>query len=144
MRKLILLVACTLPMTAMADVSSPKGVVEAFYAGMATGQQAKVEALMLPEVQIYESGYVERSRADYTAHHLPEDIAYAKTSKTKILKRDVAEMGDVAIVTSETETVDQAGKDAATYAGTETMVLKRVNSEWRIAHVHWSSHKLKR
>ncbi|WP_374350702.1 nuclear transport factor 2 family protein [Chitinimonas sp.] len=125
------------------DAATPTETVEQFHAAMQRGDQAAVETLLLPELLIYESGWVERSRAEYAGHHLPEDIAYAKTSKTRVLKQQATEAGDAAVVMSETETSASKGKVTTRYAGTETMVLRRVDSDWRIAHVHWSSRKLK-
>ncbi|GAB3253040.1 YybH family protein [Chitinimonas naiadis] len=143
MTNTIRLLLCAIPLFTLAAPLSPMEVVETFHASMAAGKQAEVEALLLPDVLIYESGYVERSRKEYASHHLPEDIAYAKISPTHVLKRNMMETGDLALVTAETETLDARGKTPTQHAGTETIVLKRLNGEWRIAHVHWSSHKRK-
>ncbi|GAB3253673.1 YybH family protein [Chitinimonas naiadis] len=124
--------------------ASPAQVVADFHSAMQSGRQADVEALMNPEALIYESGYIERTRSDYAEHHLPGDIAYAKKIKTKLLKQAAIEAENLAVITSETETIDQSAKEPINYAGTETMVLRRVNGEWRIAHIHWSSRKLKK
>ncbi|GAB3245206.1 YybH family protein [Chitinimonas naiadis] len=129
--------------TFAAQAATPAETVDLFHAAMQRGDQAAVETLLLPEVLIYESGWTERSRAEYAGHHLPEDIAYAKQSKTRVLKQQANEAGEMAVVMSETETTASKGKVTKRYAGTETMVLKRLDGEWRIAHVHWSSHPLK-
>lgn len=126
-----------------AHAATPAETVEQFHAAMQRGDQAAVEALLLPELLIYESGWVERSRAEYASHHLPEDIVYAKRSQTKVLKQQSSETGDTAVVMSETETNDTGGKAPVRYQGTETMLLRRVGNDWRVAHIHWSSHKLK-
>lgn len=130
-------------LTLAANAATPAETVERFHAAMRAGDQAAAEALLLPEVLIYESGWVERSRAEYAGHHLPSDIAYAKQSKTRVLQQQVSEAGEMALVNSETETTATKDKLTSRYAGTETIVLKRVDGDWRIAHVHWSSRKLK-
>ncbi|HEY9102521.1 nuclear transport factor 2 family protein [Chitinimonas sp.] len=144
MRFLPHLFAAALALAVQAETLPPAKVVEAFHAALSDGEQAKAEALLLPEVRIYESGHVEATRAEYAAHHLPEDIVYARKSKTSLKRLDTVESPDMAVVTSESETLDLSGKQPKRYAGTETMVLKRVGGEWRIAHIHWSSHLLKK
>lgn len=125
--------------------NEPKEVLAAFQAALAAGEQAKVEALLAPDVTIYESGYVERSRAEYTGHHLPEDIAFAKTSTHKILQTKERIEGNLAVIWQETETTvkpKSKGKELR-ILGTETSVLQKLGDSWSIVHVHWSSRKVK-
>ncbi|WP_374353610.1 nuclear transport factor 2 family protein [Chitinimonas sp.] len=124
--------------------TTPSEVVAAFHAAMAAGQAAEVEKLLLPEVQVYEFGHVERNRAEYVAKHLPEDLAQARTSSTRVLQQQVLPGADLVLVSSETETLVGQAPTMVRHAGTETLVLRRDEAgQWRIAHIHWSSHKVK-
>ncbi len=123
----------------------PKQVLAAFHAALAAGEQAKAAELLAPDITIYESGYVERSRAEYAGHHPPEDIAFAKTSTSKVLQTKERIEGDLAVIWQETETTVNAklkGKELHIY-GTETSVLQRAGDSWSIVHIHWSSRKAK-
>ncbi len=121
----------------------PKEVLAAFHAAIAAGDQAKATELLAPDITIYESGYVERSRAEYAGHHLPEDIAFAKTSTSKLLQTKERIEGNLAVIWQETETKAKLkGKELYIF-GTETSVLQRVGDSWSIVHIHWSSRKAK-
>jgi hypothetical protein len=99
--------------------------------------------LMAPEVAIYESGYVERSRAEYASHHLAGDMEFAQTASRKVLKQTERTEGNTAIIWQETETTGTSRGKAIHLLGTETAVLEKKGDAWTIVHVHWSSRKAK-
>lgn len=118
-------------------------VVDAFHAALASADQKAAAALILDETVIFEGGAVERSKAEYAAHHLPADAAFAASTKGRTTARQAIVAGELAVVMSE-------GRTAGTYKGrtidqftTETMTLRRVGDAWRIAHIHWSSRPAK-
>ncbi len=125
------------------QAASPQESLDAFHAALTAGDKAKATAQMAPEVAIYESGYVERSRAEYESHHLAGDIEFAKTAKRKVLKQTERLHGPVAIIWQETETTGTSRGKAAHVYGTETAVLEKKGDDWLIVHVHWSSRKAK-
>jgi ketosteroid isomerase-like protein len=130
--------------TSPASFASPAtDAVAAFHAALAAGEKSKVTELMAPEVVIYESGYVEGSFAEYAAHHLGEDMAFAKTSDRKVIRQSERTVGNIAIVSEETETTGTSHGKALHVFGTETAVLEKRDDIWRIVHVHWSSRKAK-
>lgn len=132
-------------LSALCNVSyaeEPKDVVAAFNAALAAGDQAKATELLSPDITIYESGYVERSRAEYAGHHLPEDIAFAKSATRNVLQHSERITGNLAVIWEETETKAKSkGKDLH-LMGTETTLLQKIDDNWRIVHVHWSSRKV--
>ena len=141
----LFLIATALTVTSASYANEPQEVLAAFQAALMAGDKAKVEALLAPDITIYESGYVERSRAEYAEHHLAGDIAFAKTSTNKVLKTTERIEGNVAVIWQETETTlktKSKGKDLR-MLGTETSILQKVGDSWSIVHVHWSSRKVK-
>ncbi len=147
MRKLNLIVtASTLMLTLLPILSSakePAHVISAFHAALASGDAAAANALLAPEITIYESGFVERSRTEYAGHHLPEDIAFAKKSTRRVLQHTERREGNLAVIWEETETLAKLkGKDVK-ILGTETSLLQKIGESWTIVHVHWSSRKEK-
>lgn len=123
--------------------SEPKDVVAEFHAALASGDQSRAAGLLAPDITIYESGFVERSRAEYVNHHLPEDIAFAKTSTHTFLKQSEQQEGNLAIVLGETETNAKIKNADVRLLGTETMILRKKGENWVITHIHWSSRKSK-
>lgn len=137
----LFLISIALSSASYAD--EPKQVLAAFHAALASGDQTKAAELLAPEITIYESGYVERSRAEYAGHHLPEDIAFAKTSTSKLLQTTERIEGNLAVIWQETETKAKLKGKAIHIFGTETSVLQRLGDSWRIVHIHWSSRTAK-
>ena len=123
--------------------SGPREAVEAFHAALTSGDKAAAVALLSPEVLIFESGYVERSRTEYASHHLDGDIAFSKTASRKVLGQGQRTEGKTAIVWQETETTGTSKGKEIHVLGTETAVLEKTGDKWTILHVHWSSRKAK-
>jgi ketosteroid isomerase-like protein len=142
MRQLIclsILAAVTLP----AFAASPTEVVGEYHAALASGNAAKALSLLSPTVQIFESGYAEKSKDEYAGHHLPADMAFAKTVNRKVLKGSERIAGDLAVVMQETDTRGTHNGAAVHTVGTETAVLEKKGEGWVIVHFHWSSRKTK-
>ncbi|UUZ46830.1 hypothetical protein LP420_23980 [Massilia sp. B-10] len=55
---------------AAALAATPSETVTAFHAAIHAGDKERALALMSPDIMIYESGYVGRSRDEYASHHL--------------------------------------------------------------------------
>lgn len=142
MRQLIclsLLTAVSLPVLA----ASPTEVVGQYHAALASGDTVKALSLLSPGVQIFESGYVEKSKDEYAGHHLPADMAFAKTVNRKVVKGNERIAGELAVVMQETDTQGTHKGEAVHMIGTETAVLEKKGDGWVITHFHWSSRKAK-
>jgi hypothetical protein len=135
--------AILLASASLGHAATPLEALNAFHAALTAGDRAKATELMAPEVAIYESGYVERSRAEYASHHLAGDIEFAKTASRKVLKHTERIHGPVAILYQETETTGTARGKPVHLLGTETTILEKQGDTWAIVHVHWSSRKAK-
>jgi ketosteroid isomerase-like protein len=133
------LVAVSLPVTA----ATPTEVVGEYHAALASGNGAKALSLLSPSVQIFEGGYAEKSKDEYAGHHLPADMAFAKTVSRKVLKGSERISGDQAVVMQETDTQGTHNGAAVHMIGTETAVLEKKGDGWVITHFHWSSRKVK-
>lgn len=114
-------------------------VVERFGAALKKGDLATVEAILDPNVLIFESGGAERSRKQYLSHHAAADAKFLKDAHIQLTHRTARRDGDLAWVGSESETHIKKDGKPATLLGTETMVLKLEGEDWRIVHIHWSS-----
>ncbi len=126
------------------DVGRPEDVVRAFHDALATGDSALVLTLLAENVVIFESGGVEASRAEYRSHHLPADIAFARSTEKEVTVDRVGFSGDVAWVLSHSTTTGSFRGGDVNSAGTETMILRQTQTGWRIEHIHWSSRSIRR
>lgn len=122
-----------------AALKAPAAVVDGFHHALQAGDAAAARAAMAPDALIFESGGVERGVAEYAAHHLASDMAFAKETKRTVLKRSGVAQGDVAWITTEGITTGSYKGKAIHSRSLETMVLKRDAEGWRVAHIHWSS-----
>lgn len=118
--------------------------VDAFHDALVKGDRQAAQAFLDDQVQIYEQGWVERSKAEYASHHLESDAAFSAATTRTQTARSGTILGDLAYVISE-------GKVAGTFKGKaidsitlETMVLQRAQGGWRIVHIHWSSRDTKK
>jgi ketosteroid isomerase-like protein len=113
--------------------------VDAFHGALRRGDTRAAAALLAKDALIFEAGGVERSKAEYEAHHLPADAEFSRTVSSAVTRRAGRSDGALAWIASE-------GRTTGTYRGrtldvqtTETMILRRAGGVWKIVHIHWSS-----
>jgi ketosteroid isomerase-like protein len=130
-----------------ADINVPAAAkdavatVDRFAAALSSGNLAGAGKELDPNVLILESGGAERSAAEYLGGHAKSDAEFLKTAHQQLRRRVAHASGDFAWVASESELhVEKDGKPV-TVLSTETMLLQRRATEWKIVHIHWSSRK---
>jgi ketosteroid isomerase-like protein len=124
-------------------VRDATAVVDAFHRALHDGNQDAAAALVADDALIYESGRAERSKAEYASHHLPADTAFAAATTRAVSRRSGHAVGDLAWVATESATTGTFKDRPIDSRSTETMILRRENGAWRIAHIHWSSANVK-
>ena len=112
--------------------------VQAFHRALAQGDSAAALRFLANDVTILESGGME-TLAEYRAHHLPADIAFARATLREPVKLNVVVAGDVAWVTSASRTTGTFRDRAVNSVGAELVVLSRTPAGWIIRAIHWSS-----
>ncbi|HEX6308440.1 MAG TPA: DUF4440 domain-containing protein [Longimicrobiales bacterium] len=127
---------------ARADSTAVATTVLAYHEALAMGDSIAALALLAPDAVILESGGVE-SRAEYRAHHLHSDIAFARAVSSERSTLRVVVNGDVAWVSSTSTTTGSFRDRPINAAGAELMVLVRTPDGWRIAAIHWSSRNVR-
>ena len=112
--------------------------VRAFHHALATGDPTGALRLLAPDAVILEGGGRE-SRDEYAAHHLAEDIEFARAVPIERSALQVTVSGDVAWANS-TSVMRGAYRNRVIDAiGVELMVLSRTATGWVIRAIHWSS-----
>lgn len=114
-------------------------VVNAFHAALKRGDATAALNLMAEDVVIFESGGVERNRAEYATHHLKSDAAFSAATTRTPISQTIASDGNLSSVMS-VEFVKGTFRDRPVNSrSVETMVLRKTEGRWRIIHIHWSS-----
>ncbi len=126
------------------DAPHAQDTVIAFHAALLRGDRTAVINSLSPDVVIFESGESEMSRDEYSGHHLAADIEFVAATKEEVVQRTAGEAGDVAWVLTRSRTKGTFHGRPVDVEGTETMLLRRSSDGWRIAHIHWSSHAVRK
>ena len=113
--------------------------VDAFHAALRTGRTDAAVALLADDALIFEGGGVEHGKAEYAAEHLDADAEFSKSVASLVTRRAGDSNGDWAWVASEGRTTGTYKGKAIDQATTETVLLRRDGSAWKIVHIHWSS-----
>lgn len=138
----LMLFVLLLPASSLAADASPgvKALISSFHAALKRGDGKAALALLAEDAVIFESGYAE-TKSEYTAHHLAGDTEFAKTT-TRVVKATTSRCSQAScLVTEQTETSGTYKDKPVKSFGVETTVLEQKDGDWKIVHVHWSSHK---
>lgn len=123
------------------DAATVAKTLEQFHAALAHGDDKAAMTLLAPDAVILESGSGE-SRSQYEAHHLPEDIMFAKAVQSTRSDIEVHVDGNTAWLTSRSRAEGSFEGKAIKSSGVELAVLTRTADGWRIRAIHWSSHRM--
>lgn len=126
--------------TSSSDSASVLEVVNLFHQSLERGDSAGALALLDPSALVLESGGVE-TVAEYRAHHLPADMAFARAIPASRRLLQLAVRGDVAWVVSAATSEGEFRGRPVNSEGAELMVLARTANGWRITAIHWSSRR---
>ncbi|MBI5941136.1 MAG: nuclear transport factor 2 family protein [Caulobacterales bacterium] len=128
---------------ATGPISDPAAVVDQFHDAISRGDAEAVASTLADDAVIYEQGGAEASKGEYVTGHLPGDIAYSAGLTESRTSRRTEVAGPLAVVMSQGRTTGTYGGKPVDRLTTETMVLKRTKSAWRVVHIHWSSRAAK-
>jgi len=117
--------------------------LEAFHAALAAGDRDGALARLSTAVVIFEAGGAELSRDEYAAHHLAGDMEFLAATMTERADRRAEASGDTVWILTRTRTTGTFRGKPVALLGTETAILARDGSGWRIVHLHWSSRAAK-
>lgn len=102
------------------------------------------EKLFAADSQIFETGGVEGTYANYLAHHLGPELGHFGSFKFSDYKVDVRFEGSVALATETYRyRIEPKSGDVAERLGVATSVLKKVDGTWKIISMHNSARRPK-
>ena len=114
-----------------------------FHDLLARGDSAGAALLLAPDAIILESGDLE-TRAEYVAHHLPEDIKFARSVATKRTVVNATRDGNVVWVTATSVSKGTFDGTPINSRGAELIVLSMTGRGWLIRAIHWSSRRVQK
>jgi len=125
---------------ALASSARPAAqVVDRFHEALRRGDTQTAQSLLANGALIFEEGSVESGKAEYAAHHLGVDAAFSKAVPATVARRAGEASGNTAWIATEGRVTGIYGGKAIDRVTTETMVLRRLGTGWKIVHIHWSS-----
>lgn len=122
------------------DSVSVAQTVRAFHEFMAEGDSASVLGLLSADVVILESGNVE-DRDHYRSGHFLADMRFARAVNQQRSDIRVVVTGDAAWATSTASMTGEYRGQSVNSTSAELMVLSRVDGQWKIRAIHWSSRR---
>ena len=137
----VFLLASASSETLSSDAGAIIAAVDGFHDALRRGDGAAAMKLLALDAVILESGFAE-TRADYEAHHLPEDIRFAQSVRSTRSDVRVQVDGNTAWLTSRSTSEGSFEGKPVNSAGVELAVLTKTAGGWRIRAIHWSSHKI--
>jgi len=113
-------------------------IVDEFQHQLHQGHAETAAAMLEPDLLVFEGGESEKSRAEYSGHHLGADSKFLQNATVRRISRRGKAVGDLAWIATESE-ITAAGEKPVDLISTETVVLAKTPDGWRLAHIHWSS-----
>ena len=120
------------------DATAVEATVRGFHRALASGDAAGALRLLAADAVILESGARE-TRDEYAAHHLPEDIEFARAVPMQRGPIQVTVSGNTGWASSTGKLQGIFRTRPIDMAVAELMVLSRTAAAWEIRAIHWSS-----
>lgn len=125
--------------------SAAETVVNTFMVDLAGGQLETARELMTPDAVVMANGIVLGDRDTYINGPAKGDVAALSGTQRELLHRATRAGNDIAWVVSEKRVrrnTDAASRGPREIVVTETMLLAKTTSGWKITHIHWSSRQV--
>lgn len=122
------------------EVSEPTVVLDRFRTALTEGDTEVVKDVLSNDVLIFEGGGVERSLAEYSAHHLKSDIKFSQAVPSKLIERTRYEVASLAVITSRySVSGEYNGREVDLTMNETVTVSNTTESGWKIIRIHWSN-----
>lgn len=126
------------------DAAAVRAILSQYKAAIERLDANGTERLFTTDAQVFETGGVEGSYANYLAKHLGPELGHFKSFKFSDYKVDVRFEGPVALATETyTYRIEPKEGGVAERRGVATTVLKKVGGQWKILLMHNSARKPK-
>ncbi|WP_234573485.1 nuclear transport factor 2 family protein [Rhodohalobacter sp. 614A] len=122
--------------------SSPEEAVietlEAFHLAIIANDSEAAKKLLSDSVQILEGGNIE-TKHEYLSHHFHSDGRFLSAIDRKIDSQTISMEGNVAWISTQSHFWGNFNDRDIDLNGLELVVLQKVDENWKITALHWSS-----
>ncbi len=126
------------------DWQAVEAVLAQYKAAIERLDATGTEKLFAADAQIFETGGVEGTYANYLAHHLGPELEHFRSFEFSNYKVDVRFEGPVALATETYHyRIESKSGDVAERLGVATSALKKVDGSWKIISMHNSARRPK-
>ena len=140
---LIVSIFLTVLVADTAAASTPEEKVAAYHQALLDGDIEAAKGMLAENLLLFEDGLTEISLKQYAKSHLKDDIAFSAKAKRKLESQTSWIEGDTATVSSTYDVKTRYKRKRYHVKSAETMILKHIDGQWVIVHVHWSNHRVK-
>ncbi|MFC4346526.1 DUF2231 domain-containing protein [Kordiimonas lipolytica] len=123
---------------------SAQDYAQHFQEALYSGNFESVAASFAADAVIFENGVREASLENYLEHHLKPEMPMLEAAQRKLLKQDVQEKANLAVVTTSATLSFMNNDKRYDFYSVETLGLVKVDGEWKVSHAHWSSRPIKK
>ncbi|PIP81045.1 MAG: hypothetical protein COW84_01970 [Gammaproteobacteria bacterium CG22_combo_CG10-13_8_21_14_all_40_8] len=113
--------------------------VKAFQDALKSGNATLARELLDDQVLIYEGDSAENSADEYANHHMKADMEFLSHMSITQLSQHIQQSEKMALYTGISKIEGKYHDKEISMTSTETMVLKQINHQWKITHIHWSN-----
>ena len=142
MKKLLIAVAVIIfvgvVLQSQAQDASLKVAIEKYDQAVRGRDVEAVKSLLAPDVLLYEHSVRNDGLQDVFENHLKPEILESKDLQLDFSDVRVTPGTDLALVTRQYRIRGEKGDKVIDATGNETMAWKKVNSQWKISHIHYS------
>lgn len=121
---------------------NPAETVDAFHQALRHQKADEAMSLLDTQVIIFEQGFITDGAEAFRNGSLTDAMGFEAQTRARILHRESFAGDSLAWVMSTVLTSGIIDGQRIDWLGTETAVLRKQGSDWRIQHLHWSSHVL--
>ncbi|MCK0071112.1 nuclear transport factor 2 family protein [Kordiimonas laminariae] len=126
-------------MNSTSSSDSVKEFVVQFQTALHSDRFLEVSNAFDRQAIIFENGAKEPSLDVYLNDHLKPEMAMLKAARRTVLSQEITEHGAIASVATRSLLSFSVKGEQKQFDSTETLVLFRSDSSWKIVHAHWSS-----
>jgi uncharacterized protein (TIGR02246 family) len=125
------------------DTDAIKALLKQYNSAIEKLDATGTEDLFIEDSKIFESGGGEGSYRHYLEHHLTPELKEFKSFRFNDYIIDVHVDGNYAFADEEFkyQIISKENEEVVTRNAVTTSVLKKIDGEWKIAILHFSSHK---
>lgn len=135
---MVISLLCALFFAAKAQDASFKAALEKYDRAFLAKDTETIRGLLAPDVLLYEHSVRNDGLQDVFENHLKPEIVEFEDLQLEFSDVRITPGTDLALVTRQYTVRGKLHGQDINAGGNETMVWKKVGSEWKVTHIHYS------